>query len=469
MKCQKCGASLPEEYLYCSECGTEYQIVPNFEPEIEKSIAETMSDVGDSIITEKHQNTSNEKELVLTEKEGPKKWLYSGILCIALIVILISIGFYFYQDSVFYLKKSAQKAVSEENYIVATEFFDKLRKKEPENITWYLEEAKLELLYGDRDTAIQLSYRALSEAIGNEEMYIFLLDLLIEEKAFQEVYEVLKECTYQDILEKYRSYNSIVGKLSHEGGTYSEIIKLTLEDSSDFVYYTTDGSTPDINSQYYNEPIILGNGTHTISFLPYNKYGIAGEIIRKEFTIHTTTPVAPVVFPKSCSIEEPEMIEIEIEAGSKVYYTSDGTIPNENSFLYEGPIPIPLGESQFCFIAISEKKEKSEITKRTYHLRLSSNIGIEEAEEILMHQLILNGYILDMNGAIENRYGVFRYFYQFPVKINGNIYYVFEEHYMENLIDNPLKNYFGVDINNKSVYRLKKDFSGKYSLDIFKN
>lgn len=469
MKCQKCGTSLPEEYLYCSECGTEYQIVPNFEPEIENSIAKTMLDVGDSIITEEPDTALYKKDTSLMEKEEGNRWIYSAAICTILFFLLVVVGVIFYHNSIFYFKKSAQKAVNEGEYHKATEFYDRLRKKDPENVTWYLEEAKLELLHGDRDTAIQLSYRALNETIENQEIYIFLLELLIEEKAYGEVYDILKECTYENILEEYQKYNSTVGKLSHEGGNYQEIIKLTLEDSSEFVYYTLDGSTPDSTSRYYTEPIVLGNGTHTISFLPYNEFGIPGEIIRKEFIIQTTTPVAPIVFPESSVLEQPEMIHVEIEPGSKVYYTTDGKIPNENSSLYEEPIPIPLGISEFTFIAISDNNHKSEITKRKYELNLTSSITLEEAEKILMEQLILNGHILDMNGAIQNRYGVFRYFYRFPLRINENNFYVFEEHYLENLIDNPLKNYYGVHMENKTVYPLKKDFMGRYSIDFFKN
>ena len=49
MKCQKCGATLASGHLYCDICGAEYQIVPDFEPEIEKSIAESLFDISTSL------------------------------------------------------------------------------------------------------------------------------------------------------------------------------------------------------------------------------------------------------------------------------------------------------------------------------------------------------------------------------------------------------------------------------------
>ena len=32
MKCNNCGATIPEGYLYCEKCGQEVQIVPDYNP-----------------------------------------------------------------------------------------------------------------------------------------------------------------------------------------------------------------------------------------------------------------------------------------------------------------------------------------------------------------------------------------------------------------------------------------------------
>ena len=49
MKCQKCGAEMGSGHFYCNICGAEYQVVPDFEPEIELSIAESMSGISENI------------------------------------------------------------------------------------------------------------------------------------------------------------------------------------------------------------------------------------------------------------------------------------------------------------------------------------------------------------------------------------------------------------------------------------
>ena len=43
MKCPKCGYEWQEGHLYCDNCGEEFRIVPDFEPEIEEEMEETLS------------------------------------------------------------------------------------------------------------------------------------------------------------------------------------------------------------------------------------------------------------------------------------------------------------------------------------------------------------------------------------------------------------------------------------------
>ncbi len=49
MKCPSCGNEIEPGHLYCESCGLEIRIVPDFEPEIENSITETLSTVGEEI------------------------------------------------------------------------------------------------------------------------------------------------------------------------------------------------------------------------------------------------------------------------------------------------------------------------------------------------------------------------------------------------------------------------------------
>ena len=56
MKCPNCGEELGEGYLYCEKCGEEIRIVPDFEPEIENSIIETLSAVAEDVSPEESED-----------------------------------------------------------------------------------------------------------------------------------------------------------------------------------------------------------------------------------------------------------------------------------------------------------------------------------------------------------------------------------------------------------------------------
>ena len=68
MKCPHCGSEMVEGHLICEICGEEIRIVPDFEPEIENSITETLStlvaeqDGGDSGKTQQADTVQEEEE-----------------------------------------------------------------------------------------------------------------------------------------------------------------------------------------------------------------------------------------------------------------------------------------------------------------------------------------------------------------------------------------------------------------------
>ena len=82
MKCQKCGAPIYPDHLYCDICGAEYRIVPDFEPEIENSIAKSMFE-----ISEVFEKDTHKKELKISNK---RKIAVPSFTVIFLIVLLIA-------------------------------------------------------------------------------------------------------------------------------------------------------------------------------------------------------------------------------------------------------------------------------------------------------------------------------------------------------------------------------------------
>ena len=70
MKCPHCGNEIPDDYLLCDKCGQEIQIVPDFEPEIENSIAETLTTMVS--LEEETEEPADEEEMIDASDEGKR-------------------------------------------------------------------------------------------------------------------------------------------------------------------------------------------------------------------------------------------------------------------------------------------------------------------------------------------------------------------------------------------------------------
>lgn len=460
MKCQKCGAPMVSGHLYCDICGAEYQIVPDFEPEIEYSIAQSMSEISEVI-----EEDTKKKESI---KNTVKRIRIPSFTFIFLIVLLCSvfvyIGYSKYTNSTNYRNKQAIAAINENDYYKAAKIYEDIRKKISQDAYWYVKEAEIKLILKQPDAAYHLAVTAIGLEENQPLAYDFLLSYLESEENYVEMKQHLKNCEFEEIRQKYWEYLCEVPSLNYESGSYDTMLELSFQKGyQGNIYYTLDGTIPTVKSTKYEMPIKLGNGTHTVTAIYENKYNFISEPVVWEYNISSDIPMNPVVNLSSGNYKTAEMIKVDIEEGTRVYYTTDLTQPTTDSMEYTTPIPMPLGESRFNFIAVSEKGITSGVTQRNYMLNMKTNITLEEAETLLVQKLIATEHILDKNGAVKDRYGVFRYFYKFPISEAVINYYVFEEHYMENQINNPLNHFYAVDVLYGSVYKLIPDGAGNFT------
>ena len=104
------------------------------------------------------------------------------------------------------------------------------------------------------------------------------------------------------------------------------------------------------------------------------------------------------------------------------------------------------------------------MTERGYLLNIKTGISGEEAGNFLVQEMIKKGLILDQNGALLEHYGVHRYVYRYPILVEGNHYYVFAEHYLENEINQRTGNYFAVDVMQGKCFSMFTREDGTYHL-----
>ena len=71
MICPNCEQELEAGKLYCAHCGYEINIVPNFEPEIENSIQQTLSILADEVSGEQDDfEVSMQKPDYITDRKS---------------------------------------------------------------------------------------------------------------------------------------------------------------------------------------------------------------------------------------------------------------------------------------------------------------------------------------------------------------------------------------------------------------
>ena len=94
MKCPNCGMELSEGNLYCEHCGEDIHIVPDFDPEVEITIEESLGQVLESAFEEKKQ----ESESRVNKKKHSKFNILIAFLIIFSIFIIV-FAFYFMEHS----------------------------------------------------------------------------------------------------------------------------------------------------------------------------------------------------------------------------------------------------------------------------------------------------------------------------------------------------------------------------------
>lgn len=447
-------------HLYCDICGAEYQIVPDFEPEIENSIAQSMSGISLSFDTDKLPDQ------LLTQKAKKKITVpsFSAILFwVILCSIFMYIGYIKYTGSANYQSKRALEAFHNYDYYKAAQIYENIRKSNDNDAYWYVKEAEVRFLLEENQEAYHLLLSAIQLDENANQAYECLISYLEKENQAFEINELLTHCTYNEIKEKYKKYLSEVPAINYESGTYDKALEISFDKITEgTLYYTLDTTEPTQKSTKYTAPITLGNGSHTLKVLYENAFGILSNVAVFEYKVSSDTPMAPRINLSSGKYSDAQWIEIDVEEGTRVYYTTDFSHPTVESMEYISPIPMPLGKSLFKFIAISEKGISGSVIQRNFMLDIKTGITIEEAENLLVQKLISTGHLLDGNGAVQDRYGVFRYFYKFPLFEDGTNYYVFEEHYMENQINNPLGHFYAIDVVYGYTYKLISDGNGKF-------
>lgn len=451
MKCPNCGKEIEEGHLICEECGNEIQIVPDFDPEIENSITETLSTLaalqddeqtGEDDRQDIHGEGNGEPEIEEDEEtrieEIAKRSHKIGVM-IAIVIVLFfaALSYHFYSgyvDTVEYKVNKAKEYAANGEYARAIEYLDSAYEKDDNQSQILFTKADYYYLMSDNESALRELKLVIDKGIYSyedvEEAYDKMIAIYAREERYEEINELLLACNEDAIVTMFQGYMAKGPEFSYAEGDYDMVIPLKLSsNTAGTIYYTMDGSTPNKLSSVYTAPLFLENGDYEISAVFINDYGIKSEVVSKKYHISPEIPIAPEVNLYSGEYIKPMMIEVEELEGCSIFYTVDDSEPDASSILYTGAIPMPLGTTYFRFVNISEEGIASEITERVYTLKLQNAISTDAAVVMLQEMLLRSGYLKDAEGHSVFQSGAYSYQYNSVLEIGDETYYAMYEYH----------------------------------------
>ena len=288
MICPKCGTKIEEEKMYCSTCGQEIRIVPDFEPEVEHTIDQTMDHILKDVFRPKKKSV--EKKPVTRKPVKRKNYFVWITLLLFISFVVLSVVFYYMTFTADYQIRRGNYYFAQNDYIEAIKHYEKAEKIDPENVEVILYLADC---YISMDNPA--GYEAyLTKVIQNENTpteyqklaYARLANLYLENQEYKKIAKMLKTCSDPEVIEAFGKYLSQTPAFSHEEGEYKDMIPLKIHgDGNGTVYYTTDGTDPTAESKVYSTPIFLDKGEHTIKAIYVNEFGVVSDIIIGKFKI----------------------------------------------------------------------------------------------------------------------------------------------------------------------------------------
>ena len=393
--------------------------------DLEKELADSIAHIVDeelsgaeTFVKSSVKNKAIQEEVVQDDEEisdeetnddvARKKKIKHLIITLAIIVFVITaivVGAYFIvryakvksMDNYAYYNNAGYSAMNEKSYEDAATYFEKALSyeegKTDTDMMLYLYECYNHL--GKTEDAINILYDVL---VINDKNYYNALYYLVRYYDGQEnyvkvkeLYDANKDSSSSDVLALFSIYHASEPVASPVSDTYSEDQYITIAvKSGSKIYYTTDGTEPTVNSIEYTDKFKVSEGTTEVKFIAVNEYGFVSDVVTEEYIVNYEGPSAPTIYPEKTSFEQSNTVMATINnypVDAKVYYTIDGSIPNENSTVYTGAFALTEG-STIINVLVVDSHGLTCRTSKTYNVTYVSNITEAVAIENIWAALI---------------------------------------------------------------------------------
>lgn len=479
MKCPNCGYEMADGTLYCEHCGEDIHIVPDFEPELEQNMEQTINGMLEQIEEDGRKKPAAQEEKSTAEKRPARKasavrrkWMIpAGIAAAAALVLGLSGGLLYCENSLNWQVKRAIACVEKKNYEKAVSHYRRALKLDYHNIELQFSLAEVYFLQNNK-----VEYETVLEEISQnpeatqeqlERAYGKLIAVYRAREDYQTINRLLLDSGNETLITTYQGYLTTEPEFSLTPGYYTTIqpLRLTAKGSGK-IYYTLDGSKPTAESVPYTTPIILDEGDVVVKAVFINENGISSQVATGEFHVEITEIPEPEINLYSGNYQFPMKIEV-LDDTEDVYYTTDGSVPTEASSRYQEPIPLPLGKSRFQFVKIKDGITGKPV-ERTYQLTMNTDIMPEDAEQTAMKYALMTGRVYDEDGHFEESASRYQYEYQYVTNINQiDDFYVIDEIFCG--FDGSLSktgNQFAVNAYTGVIYKLQKQQTQESLIEI---
>ncbi len=477
MKCPNCGKDIPEGHMYCDSCGLEINFVPDFEPEVENEINETLSGVADELNKEerlKEELRKIRKEKLLKIKKRLPLILIP--LSLAFVVLFAVTMFTLFSDkSAYHYLRKAESLRASGNIEDAIDYLIEGNENVPNNPELIFRLSDYYLESGNTQNAIEC-LKIITDSGSFDEAtvstaYQGIVSIYEQNEYYDELSGLLQTSDNGTVKELKEKYIPNAPSMAVSGGEFEDSVVIDIlsnnEDSSVKVYYTVNDGEPNESSIVYTGQIVLdAEGEYTVKAVCINEFGISSKIVTEKYVIVKGVTSPPEIMEPSGEYNQNTMIVVVADPGCTIFYTTDGSDPTIKSKQYVSPITMPVGTSRYKFVAINKDGEASEIVERKYHLVFTRLISTEQAVSNVISTLVRLGYLLDSSGKAIGFEGHNAYVYDSVIEIEGaGEYYVIIENYaFDDGFSYPTGLLYAVNTHDGSVNRLGYDSSGKYTL-----
>lgn len=385
MKCVKCGAELKEGCVYCSVCGTESRIGPDYSVLEDDYLRALLTQEEEKIAQRaarpdakpQRQGQARQPQPVSSPdgaggKKPAKKKKTDGrvpilIVC-GLLVVAILLGVLVKvmidrrnANSYEYQVESAEQEMIDKNYEKALHYYKTALALRPDDVPVRLAMAEIYMEQSEYDSAAVLLTEVVDLDPENKAAYQSLIQIYEEKKDYESIALLSEGVKSEAILKLFADYLVAAPVFVPVGGEYDEYITVELTSLEGYdIYYTLDGSDPDAASGTSYDPdeegILLDEaGTYTVRAVCVNEKGIASEIAEAEYEITVVAPAFATVSPDGGRIDAETTVTIQAEEDCSIYYTWDGTDPTQASLKYQEPLEIPVGNNILSVLVVNDK------------------------------------------------------------------------------------------------------------------